>query len=177
MSYIWATALVLINGCWLATNLFGLPGNWLMILGTALLAWYYSGSAGPGGDSMFSPFVLVAAVVLALAGEILEFIAGMVGARKAGASKRGAAGALVGGLVGALAGTFAIPVPIVGSLIGAALGAAGGAVLLEVSGGKELGGSLKAGLGAGTGRLLGTVVKLVVGAMIWAIVAVAAFWP
>lgn len=177
MLYVWASVLLVVNGCWLAANLFGLPGNWLMILGTALLAWYYSGTAGPGGASMFSPLVLVAVVALALAGEVIEFIAGVVGARKAGASKTGAAGALVGGIVGAIIGTFAIPVPIVGSLIGAALGAAGGAVLLEISGGKELGGSLKAGLGAGTGRLLGTVVKLVVGIMIWAIVAVAAFWP
>ena len=177
MLYAWATVLVVLNGVWLASNLLGLPGNWFMILSTALLAWYYAGSAGPGGHSMFSPFVLVAVVLFALVGEVIEVVTGMIGAKTAGASRRGAVGALVGGLVGAVAGTFAIPVPIVGSLIGAALGAAGGAMLLEMSGGKALGGSLKAGIGAGTGRVLGTVFKVVIGAMIWLIVAVAAFWP
>ena len=177
MPYVWATILVILNGVWLGSNLFGLPGNWFMLIGTGALAWYYSGTAGPGGHAMFSPFVLVAVLLLALAGEVLEITTGMVGAKKAGASKRGAVGALVGGLVGAIVGTFAIPVPVVGSLIGATLGAAGGAVLFEMSAGKELAGSLKAGAGAGAGRLLGTLIKLVVGAAIWVVVAVAAFWP
>ncbi len=177
MPYFWATALVILNAVWLAANVFGLPGNWLMILGAGVLAWYYSGSGVPGGQAMFSMPVLVAAVMLAIIGEALEFTAGMVGAKSCGATRRGAGGALIGGVVGAIVGTFVIPVPVVGSLIGAALGAAGGAMLLEMSGGKAIGGSFKVGVGAGTGRLLGTVSKLAIGAAIWFIITVAAFWP
>ncbi len=177
MPYLWATALVILNAVWLAANVFGLPGNWLMILGAGILAWYYSGSAGPGGQSMFSMPVLVTAVVLAIIAEVLELVAAMAGARSCGATRRGAGGALIGGVAGAVGGTFVIPIPVVGSLIGAALGAAGGAMLMEMSGGKALGGSLKAGVGAGTGRLLGTVSKLAIGAAIWLLIAVAAFWP
>ena len=177
MCYLWATILVLVNAIWLAANLLGLPGNWLMVLGTALLAWFYRGSAGPGGHPMFSPALLVAVIVLAFTGEVLEFLAAAVGARRTGATRRGAGGALVGGITGGIAGTFLIPVPLVGSLIGAAAGAAIAAVMLERTGGRTWQASLSAGAGAGAGRVLGTVLKLAVGAVIWLAVAIAAFWP
>ena len=176
MSYLWAAILVLVNAIWLAANLLGLPGNWLMVLGTALLAWFYWGSAGPGGHSMFSPALLAAVVALAFAGEVLEILAGSFGARRTGATRRGARGALVGGIVGGAAGVFLIPVPLVGPLIGAAAGAAAAALFLERTGGRTWQASLTAGAGAGAGRMLGTVLKLAVGAVIWLAVAIAAFW-
>ncbi|HSW44229.1 MAG TPA: DUF456 domain-containing protein [Phycisphaerae bacterium] len=177
MIYAWASLLVLLNAGWWIAGVFGLPGNWLMILGTAILAWVYRAPADGSESGMFSAHVLVAIVILAFVGEILEFLAGSVGAARAGATRQGSAGALVGGIAGAILGTFLIPIPIVGSLMGSAAGAGLGAVGLELSSGRAMQGSLKAGLGAGAGRILGTVLKLVVGALIWLTVAVAAFWP
>jgi hypothetical protein len=108
---------------------------------------------------------------------VLELVAGMLGTKATGGSRRGAIGALIGGLAGALAGTFLIPIPLLGSLIGACLGAGLGAWGLELSGGREHRAALKAGVGAGVGRFFGTVVKLAAGTLIWLLVAVAALWP
>ena len=40
MIYVWLTILILLNACWLATIPFMLPGNWLMVIGTCLFAWW-----------------------------------------------------------------------------------------------------------------------------------------
>ncbi|MCA1809779.1 MAG: DUF456 family protein [Lentisphaerae bacterium] len=54
-----------------------LPGNWLMVLTTGLLAWWRPG--------MIAWWVVGLMAVLALAGEVFEFIAGLGGARRGGA--------------------------------------------------------------------------------------------
>ncbi len=169
MTYLWAAILVLTNALWLVLDLLGLPGNWLMVAGTLLVAWLRPG--------MFSAGTLVAVVIVAAAGEVLELLSGALGARKGGAGRRGSAGALLGGFVGAIAGTFLIPVPVLGSLVGACAGACLGAWSLEMSGGRDFDESLRAGVGAGVGRALGTVVKLAAGVLLWLVIAVAAFVP
>lgn len=170
MDYIGAIFLSLLNAVWLFSIAVGLPGTWLMIGSAILLQWGRQ-------VSYFSPATLIGVVTLAAVAELLEFATGVVGAAAAGGTRRGAAGALVGGLLGGLVGTFAIPVPLIGSLIGACLGAAGGTILLEVRAGMPTQASLRAGLGAGIGRLVGTVIKLTIGAIVWLILTVAAFWP
>jgi uncharacterized protein YqgC (DUF456 family) len=175
MIYLAATLLALLNAMWLALVVVGLPGNWLMVLTTLLVAWW-RWTAEPARP-MFGAPVLIAICVLAFVGEIVELLAGVVGSRTAGGSRRGALGALVGALVGAVLGTAFIPVLVLGSLIGTCAGAAIGAWGLEFSGGRSSRASLKAGLGAGVGRLAGTLAKLVVGSAIWIVVAIAAFWP
>ncbi len=175
MDYVWATVLVLLNAVWLATVVAGLPGLWLMVAGTIGLAWWRGAESGEPG--MFSTAVLVTIVVLAAAAEIAEFITGMVGSKTAGGTRWGSVGALAGGLVGAIVGSFAIPIPLVGTLIGACGGAAIGAAALELATGRKIGESAKSGVGAGVGTLAGRVIKLAVGALIWIIVAVAAYWP
>jgi len=177
MTYLAATLLVVVNLACLALNIFQLPGNWLMVATTALVAWWRWDKSRGVGDQMFSVYVLAAMVVLAAAGEVLEFVAGAAGAKKYGASRWGSAAALAGGLVGGVAGAFVIPVPVAGSLIGACGGACLGAWAVELGRGGKMDRSLRAGLGAGAGRLLGTVIKIALGAAIWVIVAVAAFWP
>src|SRR6266436_1384614 len=107
VNYLWAAILVLANTAWLALDLVGLPGNWLIIVGTLLVAWLRPG--------MFGFWTLVAAVALAAAGEVLELFSGVWGAQKGGAGRRGSAGALLGGLIGAIMGTFLFPVPVFGS--------------------------------------------------------------
>jgi uncharacterized protein len=171
MMYLWATILILVNAAWLFLVLLGLPGNWLMLISTALVAWLY------WDEGMFSRWTLLAVLGIAVLGEVLEFVAGAVGTKQAGGSRGGAFGALAGGLIGAAAGTFVIPIPVIGSLLGACGGAFLGALSMELAGGREMEPAVRSGLGAGVGRFFGTVVKLVVGAAIWLIVAVAAFWP
>ena len=160
-----------VNGLWLASLLFGVPGNWLMVASTVLMAWWQQ------DRGMFSPWTLVAVALLAAVGELLEFLSGMAGARRAGGTRRGSVGALAGGVVGAIAGTLLIPVPLLGTLAGAALGAFTGSMTMERTGGRPIKESFRAGLGAGAGQVLGTACKLAIGAIIWVTVAVAAYWP
>ena len=177
MSYLVATVLVVVNLAWLALNIVQLPGNWLMVATTSLVAWWRWDASKGVGEQMFSVQVLAAMVVLAAAGEVLELVAGAAGAKKSGASAWGSLAALFGAMIGGVVGTFAIPIPVVGSLLGACGGACLGAWAAELAKGRKMDHSIRAGVGAGVGRLLGTVLKIALGAVIWLIVAVAAFWP
>jgi hypothetical protein len=152
-------------------NFFAMPGNWLMIGITALFAWWQS------DEPVFSVYTLILAILLAVVGEIVEFLAGPGGARRAGSTFRGVFGAIIGMFVGALAGTVIIPIPVVGTIIGAALGACLGTAVLELTAGKKLDHSFRAGFGAGIGVLLGTGGKFLIGVVIWLIIALTAFIP
>jgi uncharacterized protein YqgC (DUF456 family) len=176
-NYAIAVVLVLVNTGWLISVLFGAPGTWFMVLSTAVAAWLQWQPGVPAGSQPISLWTLLALVGLAVLGEVLEFIAGAAGARRAGGSSRGAVAAIIGGVAGAILGTFLVPIPVLGSLLGAAGGAGMGAWGVELAGGKSMDDSMRIGLGAGVGRLLGTIYKLGVGVAIWIVAAVAAFWP
>ena len=66
MEYLWATGLVLLNGIWLFLVVLGLPGNWLMVLSTVMVAWLH------WDQGMFRLETLVAIAGLAAAGEVLR---------------------------------------------------------------------------------------------------------
>jgi len=170
MSYVYIIGLLTVNAFWLVGILFMLPGNWLMAITTALFAWWR------WDDGVFGVGVLIAIAVMALAGEIFDSLAGAGGAKKAGASWRGAAAAVFGAIAGALLGTVVIPVPVVGTLLGACLGAGLAVWAVERMIGKSPDKSIQSGVGAGTGVLLGITVKFAIGCLIWLTVAVAAFW-
>jgi uncharacterized protein len=167
--YVELLILVLLNLLWLSLVLFALPGNWLMVLSAALLAWW--------DRQVFSGGTLIAITVLAVVGEIIEFFGGMAGARKAGASWRTSLAGIVGALVGALAGTVLFPVLFVGTLVGASLGAALAVWFMETSRGAHPALSWRRAVGAGIGELVGILGKFAVGVVIWLTIAVAAFWP
>lgn len=171
MLYLWLIILVLLNAVWLVLVVFGLPGNWLIVVGTGLFAWW-QWEAG-----VFSVWTLVAVAALALFAELAEFGAGMIGARRSGASWRGSIAALFGAVIGAVAGTFVIAVPLLGTVIGACLGAGLGVWAVEISRGQHPDHSLRRGISAGLGALVGILSKLAAGIAIWLIVTVAAFWP
>jgi len=168
------TSLVVLNAVFVVLVLLGLPGTWLMVAATALVAWWRWDVSGAA--PMFGVPVLAVVIGLALVGELVEFAAGVAGTKSAGGTRRGSLGALIGSLLGAVAGTF-IPPPILGTLIGACAGAAVGAWGLELSGGRSMRASVRSGVGAGVGRFFGTVAKLVVAVVFWAVIAVAAYWP
>lgn len=166
---LWATVLAAVNAVFLALDLLILPGNWLMIAATVLVAWLHRG--------MFSIWTLVGVVALALLGELIELFSSAAGSRRAGASRRAAWGAVPGAILGALVGSILLPVPVLGTLAGACAGACLGAWVLELSGGRTLTQSARAGLGAGIGSFLGAVSKMAIGGVIWTVITVAAFWP
>ena len=161
---------------WVLT-LLAMPGNWLMVGAAALYAWL-----GPqAGIIQMHWKVVIAMAVLAGIGEIVEFLAGVVGARRAGGSRRSAVYSLIGSLIGAIGGaTAGIPIPVVGSAVGAvvggAVGAFGGAAYAEHSLGETTDQSMKVGKAAFWGRLLGTGAKTLVGSIVavTAIVAICA---
>jgi uncharacterized protein len=174
MDFVWATLLLLILlVCWVLT-LLGMPGNWIM-LGAAVGYLFLVPAESPVGIGWAT---VIALLVLALIGELLEFLAGALGVTKAGGSKRGAVLALVGSIAGGVAGLFVgLPIPIVGSLLGAVLlaglGAFAGAVVGEQWKGRDFDESMKIGEAAFWGRLLGTVAKTAIGGIMVVAVLVA----
>ncbi len=119
----------------------GLPGSPLVVLAAILHRLYF-------GEKSVSNLVLIVLVLLMLASLGLDFLATVVGARKLGATWRGAVGAVVGGMIGLF---FGLPGIILGPFLGA--------VLLELLGRKEFKKALQAGTGAVLGLLLGAVGK------------------
>lgn len=170
MIYAWLTILVIFNACSLLLVLFSLPGNWLMITATGLIAWWQ------WDEKIFSPATLIMITVLAIIGEIIEFLAGAGGAKKAGASWLASISAIAGAMVGAALGTVFLPVPILATLLGACIGAGSATLAVETLGGKKIDHSFKSGLGAGVGVFLGTTSKFIIGIVIWLTITVAAFY-
>ena len=163
--------LILLNIIWLVLVFFGLPGNWLIVISTCLFAWWR------WEYDLFSIYTLVSIVALAVLGELFEFLGGMHGAKRAGASWRGSIAAIAGAVVGAIIGTFMIPILFLGTVLGACIGAGLSAWAVELSRGRKMEESVRCGLGAGLGELLGITAKVTIGIIICLIVTVAAFWP
>ncbi len=161
--------------CW-TLNVIGMPGNWLIVAVAATYSYFM-----PDERRLdVSLLTVVGLFVLAAIGEGVEFLAGALGASKAGASKRGTALALVGSIVGGIVGIFiSLPVPIVGQIVGplifASLGALGGAVLGEQWKGRDLDESINIGHAAFWGRLIGTLGKILVGCVMLALIIVSLF--
>ena len=155
--------LILVSGIGWILTLFGMPGNWVIVAGTACYAWL-----GPSeGAAQLSWGVVGVFAVLAVLGEIAETAAGMWGASRVGGSRRAAVFSLIGSILGALGGAaLGVPVPLVGSAIaavgGGALGALAGAALAEQTRGESSSHALRVGRAAFWGRLLGTGAKTVV---------------
>lgn len=120
--YTFAGLLCLLGFC---LSCLSLSGTWLVLVATGLLAWFHG--TGFPGIGMLAVFLL-----LCIAVEVLEALAGVWGVQKRGGSKAAGWAALGGGFVGMLLGGF-IPVPIVGSLIGMMAGSFGCAFWVEHS--------------------------------------------
>jgi uncharacterized protein YqgC (DUF456 family) len=176
MSFDWAVLFVLAVVVSWATNLLGLPGNWLIVAAAVLYAWL-----GPQDTRAAIGWPTVGVIAgRAVAGEVVEFAAGAAVVKKHGGSSFGAILALAGSVVGAVAGVVVgIPVPVVGPLLAAVLfgglGALAGAALGETVRGQSLDASLRNGRAAFWGRLLGTLAKAVVGAVMAAVAIAAVF--
>ena len=164
MEIAWAILLILSVLVFWGLTIFGIPGNWLMI---AASAWYVF--FGPESQPMQMHWGwLIALVILAGLGELMEFAAGALGVAKLGGSKRGASLAMVGSLIGGVAGIFiGLPIPIVGPVVaalgGACLGAFVGAAAGEKWKGKTWDETMKISAAAAAGRFAGTIGKITIG--------------
>ena len=152
----------------------GLPGNWLIVMVTAVYAYFV-----PAESSVAIGWSTVLVIlVLAVLGEVLEFVAGAMGVAKLGGTRRGAVMALVGSFVGAMVGmVVGLPIPVVGSVVAsvllASVGALVGAILGERGQGRSCRENWRIGKGAFWGRMLGTLGKTGIGAIMIAVVVVA----
>lgn len=167
MEYALYISLLLFGLLAILLNIVNAPGNWLMLL-AALGVSGYSGWQAP------SPTALLIMLFILLFGELIEFVAGMVGARQFGASRMAAILAIPGGIIGAFAG-LSIPIPLVGPVIGAILGCAVTVFVVEMLRMKTVRHSLKAAFGAGVGRMMGLFGKMATGLAVWIMLIFAAF--
>jgi uncharacterized protein YqgC (DUF456 family) len=138
--YALAAALVIVGV--IGSVLPALPGVPLVFVGLLLAAW-------ADGFAHVGPWLLVLLGVLALIAIGVDFVAGVLGAKKVGASRY----AVIGATLGTFAGLFlGIPGIVFGPFVGALLGElAAGGTLRKASG---------VGVGAWIGFLVGSVAKL-----------------
>ena len=150
----------------LMLNVVGLPGLWLMVAAHGLFAWLDVDDSLAGWPST------LAMVALACMAELVEFLAGAAGSKKAGGSVRSTVGAVVGGVAGGILGAILVPMlPIVNAILGACVGSFAGAALLEASVAKQdierrgefYGRVGNVGWGAFKGRFWGILLKTVIG--------------
>lgn len=130
----------------LGTVLPVVPGA-IIILAAAVLHQIMLGS-----EKSLGWWNIGALVLLALLSYALEFAGGYFGAKRFGATKWGAFGAMIGGIVGLF---FSLPGLIAGPIIGAIAG--------ELVAGKRLVSAGRAGWGTLLGNLAGMVGKLAIG--------------
>jgi len=119
-----------------------IPGTPLIFAGLLLAAWAEN-------FAYVGLWSIVALALIALLSYGVDFWATMFGARRFGASKRAAVGALIGALAGLF---FGIPGVIFGPFIGAVLG--------ELSAQRNLQQAARAGIGATIGFILGAALKM-----------------
>ena len=141
----------------------GLPGLWVMIVGLLSYGWFT-------GFQTVGLWTTMLVLALAVLGELIETWLGFRFARKYGASKRAAWGALIGGLIGALVG---VPVPVIGSVIGAFVGSFAGAAVFEYTMSAHARIAVAAGWGALLGRAAAAAAKIALGIVIGVISVIA----
>ena len=151
---LWLLAILLVVIGILGLSLPALPGAPLLFLGLVVAAWaedfQYVSTGG-----------IVTLAFLALLTYLADFVAGILGAKKFGASKQAMIGAGIGAFVGIF---FGLPGILLGPFCGAVIGE-----LFQI---RELMAAGKAGLGATIGLLLGTIAKLVLAFMMIGLFAV-----
>ena len=120
----------------------GLPGTPLVLLAAIGHKLYF----GPTGAAWWVLVILGGLTVISV---LVDYAASIYGAKRLGATWRGAVGAIVGALIGLF---FNLPGIILGPFVGA--------VLFELAGGREWKEASRAGVGATLGLLAGAVGKV-----------------
>ncbi|MDL2307653.1 DUF456 domain-containing protein [Desulfovibrio sp. OttesenSCG-928-C06] len=153
MGYVLAVVCISVMVLCLMLLFIGLPGNWVIIGLTAL--WAYLSGATFGWQF----FVIL--IVLGAVGEVLEFLAGSIGAKKFGGSNKGSIGGIIGAIIG---GIMCAPLFFgFGALLGALGGAFIGCFIFEKLHGMATKQALSASVGTTLGRFGGFLAKLAIG--------------
>ncbi len=142
----WLFAIVLMAIGLIGTVLPAVPGA-IIILAAAVIHQIMLGS-----EKSLGWWNIAALVLLTLMSYALEFVSGYFGAKRFGATKWGAFGALIGAIVGLF---FSLPGLIIGPVVGAIAG--------ELVAGKRLVSAGRAGWGTLLGNLAGMLGKLTIG--------------
>lgn len=123
-----------------------IPGTPLILLGVCVYAVC-------DGFESISWFLLLIFVILTIISIVLDYLGGIIGAKKFGATRWG----LIGSVIGGIAGFFT------GGIVGLIFGPFFGAVLLELIFDKDLTGAFKSGVGTLVGFIGGAIAKLAIG--------------
>jgi uncharacterized protein YqgC (DUF456 family) len=164
----WLLVVVMVVGV-VGAVLPAIPG--LSLVAAASLVWAIATSFSSGITA------LIVAVIVLLLGIGIDFLAGYLGAKQAGASKWGQIGAVVGLLLGMFGLLPTLPIggplgPIVGILLGSVLGAIVGEYLYC----KDMKQALKAALGIVVGSVIGNLLQGIL-AFATVIVFLVTTWP
>jgi len=122
-----------------------LPGTPLIFFGLFCASWAED-------FNYVGTWPLITIALLAIFAYMIDFIAGSLGAKKFGASRRASLGAAIGAVAGIF---FGLPGIIIGPFIGA--------FIAELSFRKKLQPAGEAGIGAWLGLLAGTAAKIAIG--------------
>jgi uncharacterized protein YqgC (DUF456 family) len=157
------TVLYLIAGALILTGLVGavvpaVPGIPLIFAGIWLIARVDQ-------YRHIGPWWLAGIALVGVVGLTIDLVAGALGAKRVGASRRAVWGALVGTLVGLF---FGLPGLLLGPFLGAVLG--------EVSAGSSILRSTHVGASAWIGLIFGTMIKLVASVMMVALLGAGWWW-
>lgn len=128
----------------------GLPGNFVIILAAVVYGYYDKFQNVDYG-------VLVVVGGVFILSEILDFLAGILGAKQEKASKRAILVAVIGTLLGGIGGTAILP--IIGSIGGALLGAFIGAGVAEYTKVKDKKQAKRVAMGVVKGQIFGMILK------------------
>ena len=149
----WLLAVLVIIAGLAGTIIPALPGIPLLFGGLLIIAWV-------GDFKVVGWPTVIVLVVLTVIAWLVDLLAGALGARRLGASRRSFWGATIGAVVGIF---FGLPGIILGPFIGAVLG--------ELSSGRDVFHSSRVGVGTWLGMVVATAVKLAIAFLMLGIVA------
>lgn len=141
---LWILSVALIVVGVAGTVLPALPGTFFVLAGIVLGAWIDDFTRVGWG-------LLTVVIVLAVLAWVLDYVAGLLGAKKAGASRQAIIGAVLGTVVGLFMGLVGVLfMPLVGAAIG------------EFIARRDHGRAVKVGLATWLGIMAGLVSKVVI---------------
>jgi uncharacterized protein YqgC (DUF456 family) len=152
---LWVLSVLLIVVGLAGAVLPALPGTVLVLAGIVLGAWI-------DDFARVGTTTLAVIAVLAVLSWVLDYVAGLLGARRAGASRE----ALIGAALGTVAGIFT---GLVGVLFLPFVGAVAGEYLAR----RDHGGAVRVGAATWIGIMVGMLAKVVLGFMMVGLFAVA----
>ncbi|UCF02770.1 MAG: DUF456 domain-containing protein [Deltaproteobacteria bacterium] len=157
--------LILVMPAGLIAVALGLPGTWLILVASVFYSWLTD-------FAIITSQLLLGLLALAVVAELLEFTAGLWGARRYGGTKKAMVGTMIGGIFGGVALS-----PMLfgfGTIVGAFFGAFVGAFSMTYLEQRKMDKAMRVGWGALLGRIFamvfkGAAVVTMIGLDVWAI--------